>query len=547
MYEYQGFHSGGKLKATQLVAMEDGIIEAQKAVREICYEDNAYEPITWDGKMEGREYFDFSAATEEEPGTVYVVKISDVILTSEDFVGSTFYWSDGESEHVEEDWVMPPEMSMAYGIYGIDGVYSIFDTTKASIATGVTFPSTGLYIRYRPSEGYYFTKLSKTIIKKIDEKFLPELASGANMEKGTGPSASQQLPDGVAEGFDFTGKNPNAEAIDNTLSAVQPYGATGEFAAAFGGKASAQGRRAFACGTTTIAKGKYSFAAGENTAALGNSSSAEGMQSTSVGYASHAQNALTVAYGDGSHAQNYQTKAVGNYSTALGVDTMAVGIASCAGGRGTVATVDSQMVVGRYNNESNALFAVGNGTDGNHRSTAFEVFEDGSVRVAAAPQHSLDVVRQMDLAASVSRLSRNVADGTANNAIRQKGATSSAAMAAAFNEGKALGEVSFATGSSTASGWLATATGYATVASTAASFSAGQGTQTGKDCQTVVGRYNLGTQGLFEVGCGSAENRFNGLAVHPDGYLIIRRADGQYYNLNLILDALNGWADAAKI
>ena len=30
MYEYQGFHSGEKLKATQLVAMEDGIINAEK-------------------------------------------------------------------------------------------------------------------------------------------------------------------------------------------------------------------------------------------------------------------------------------------------------------------------------------------------------------------------------------------------------------------------------------------------------------------------------------------------------------------------------------
>jgi hypothetical protein len=206
------------------------------------------------------------------------------------------------------------------------------------------------------------------------------------------------------------------------------------------------------------------------------------------------------------------------------------------------------MVTGRYNNESGAMFVVGNGTDENNRSNAFEVYEDGRASVATPPVNDTDVVRLADLN-TLKTDPLNIHNGVSgSNTLQQTGgAAASAESSAAFNQAKATAAVAFATGSSTASGWLSTATGYSTTASHSASFTAGQATQTGMDGQAVVGKYNLGTQGIFEVGCGTEDNRFNGLAVHPDGYLIIRRADGQYYNLNLILDALNGWVESAKI
>jgi hypothetical protein len=400
------------------------------------------------------------------------------------------------------------------------------------------------------------------------EKLAMEGAAGAaNMEKGTKEGATQQLPNGVADGFFFAEynddgtikkhKNENAYASDSYLKDLIdnkgkiPYGATGDFSSSFGGKSAAIGRRAFACGTTTIAKGSYSFAAGENTVALGNSSFAEGMQTTSVGYAAHAQNGLTLAQGDSSHAQNYITKAIGDYSTATGVETVAEGIASFTAGRGTKATIDSQMVIGRYNDNMRALFEVGNGTSNEDRKTAFAIFEDGTVWVSKAPTANNHVVRLGDLSAVINNDISNIGlKKTLNQgaSVSQKQASASADASAAFNQGKATNVLTFAAGTNTeASGYGATAFGVNTVSKNAYGFTTGEGTQTGLDCQTVVGKYNLGTQGLFEVGCGTVNNRFNGLAVHPDGYLIIRNAKGEYYNLNIILDKLGGWVAEAKI
>ena len=213
----------------------------------------------------------------------------------------------------------------------------------------------------------------------LQEDFIKKggtVVSGAkNIEDGEGNGAVQQVADNVADGFDFTGKNPNAEALDNTLSAIQPYGAKGDFAVALGGKSSAQGKRSTAEGTTTIAKGKYSHAEGDNSVTLGDDSHAEGYQTV----AGEKSDGMHIAQ----HAEGIRTQALGWAAHSEGSDTIAKGNNSHAGGSHTIAEWNDQTAIGRYNdNKYGNLFEVGNGyVDENGkevRRNAFEVDENGN-------------------------------------------------------------------------------------------------------------------------------------------------------------------------
>lgn len=247
----------------------------------------------------------------------------------------------------------------------------------------------------------------------------------ANIEDGNGKGSAQQVADGVADGFDFTGKNSNAIQLDSTLAGIIPYGATGDFAVAFGGKSSAQGKRSHAEGTTTIAKGKYSHAEGDNSVALGNDSHAEGYETTSYGVGSHSEGGQTLASGYYSHAEGIRTKtngeashaegcetntsgfashaegartqATGDVSHAEGIDTVASGYASHAGGQNTIATQSAQTAIGRFNEATlNSLFVVGNGSE-TYRQNAFIVHGDGRATVQSPPVNDEDVVRKKEL------------------------------------------------------------------------------------------------------------------------------------------------------
>lgn len=105
-------------------------------------------------------------------------------------------------------------------------------------------------------------------------------------------------------------------------------------------------------------EGKYSVTEGTGGIAAGNYSHSEG-------YASEAT-------GEGAHASGYYTEASGDYSTTHG--------------RRTVADQDNQTAIGKFNttNNTNNLFAVGNGTANDARSDAFTVDSSGNVMAAGA-------------------------------------------------------------------------------------------------------------------------------------------------------------------
>ncbi len=313
----------------------------------------------------------------------------------------------------------------------------------------------------------------------------------ANMEMGSNEGATQQIPDGVADGIDFSGKNTLAITVDPELDGVIPYGATGKYSAAFGGKSAAIGKRSHSEGSTTIAKGAYTHAEGCDSVALGDASHVEGYQTTTsidaefghaegsytgvdgkaahaegsysiaIGDYSHAEGYMTVAEGVGSHAEGYsdnlnfetygsieelaeawalgdgfsraignashvegsnclaigedshaegnRNAAVGNASHAEGFQNMASGNNSHASGYNNTIYYDNQYVCGLYNdNKEEDLFEVGNGyvnEDGAIiHSNAFAVLKDGRARVGKGPVDENDVVTLAYLTRKIKEL-----------------------------------------------------------------------------------------------------------------------------------------------
>jgi hypothetical protein len=505
-----GLAEDAALKGAQADYNENDSTSASYIKNRPFYEDNAYEPITWDGNMEGREYFDFSSAAGEEPGTVYAVKISDTILTSEDFLGSTVYCSDGYSERIEQ--VMPPEVSEEIGAYGIDWLCSVFDTTKISIATGVAFPSTGLYIQHWPSDGSYSLKLSKTVIQKIDKKFIPVIN---NIEEGTGENATQQSPRPDKTNLTndqgqlcFEGDNPFVNAEDDLV----PYGAFGKSSVSLGGRSCAYATHSMATNSKTVALGEESLATGYATIALGGASFSGGSQ--------------TIARAEASTALGHKNDAAAPYTFVHGAQNVAGG------------TYQAVFGVANENNTDN-LFEIGNGKldeNGNviERVNALAVTRDGRVKVQNLDLSAMEVNDLVPMAVLTQGIkmieeNRNIQNGDADGSIQQKYGAANAVGAAAF--------------------------GTHTQANAEASLSCGAHTIADQYAQTVVGKYNNKTSrngSLFVVGGGVSDSeRRNTLEVISDGEIVIYW-EGAYYSLNnmlnLIANAHGGTSffDAAK-
>lgn len=241
-------------------------------------------------------------------------------------------------------------------------------TTDAAIVSAL---ATNGYIQV----GHY--RLAQLETGKVNLEGIPE-----NIEDGSGSGAIQQVADGVADGLDFTARNPNAIELDNSLAGVLPYGATGDFSASFGGKSIAIGKRSMAVGNKTVAKGEESLAAGYQCVTLGSGSFAIGTNTTALGEVSSSFGHSTIAKGEASFAEGFNTIAEGTASHAGGGSTVAKGQYSYAGGYNTLAGYDNQTVIGHFNdNNQENIFEIGNGDDSlgeEGRSNAFEVRKDGS-------------------------------------------------------------------------------------------------------------------------------------------------------------------------
>ena len=136
-------------------------------------------------------------------------------------------------------------------------------------------------------------------------------------------------------------------------------------------------------GSYNIASGVSSHAEGTNVTASGRNTHAEGLDTVASGFDAHAEGTSylddgtlvqTVASGFAAHAEGTGTTASGNDAHSEGFGSLASGNHSHAGGFMTKAQYTAQQAVGKFNdNKAGNLFEVGNGTDNQHRSNAFEV------------------------------------------------------------------------------------------------------------------------------------------------------------------------------
>jgi len=147
---------------------------------------------------------------------------------------------------------------------------------------------------------------------------------------------------------------------------------TGANAWAEGDHTSAIGNHSHSEGSRTIASEDNSHAEGGATRATGEHSHAEGF-STKAGQYGHAEGAGTEASNSASHAEGRDTKASGEASHAEGRLSTASGDYSHASGYGTRATGEGSTAVGKFNDDGDSLFVVGNGSDTFHRKDVFKV------------------------------------------------------------------------------------------------------------------------------------------------------------------------------
>ena len=325
-------------------------------------------------------------------------------------------------------------------------------------------------------------------------------AGAANMEKGTGTSATQQIPraDKVNLYNDqgqlcFEGDNPFAGEEDDLV----PYGALGTSSVSLGGRSCAAATHSMTTNSKTVALGEESLATGYATIAAGGASFSGGSQ--------------TIARAEASTALGHKNDAAAPYTFVHGVQNVAGGMYQAVFG------------VANENNTDN-LFEIGNGKldeSGNvlERVNAFAVTRDGRVKVQNLDISAMEVNDLVPMAVLTQiyeavEAERNIQNGSADGSIQQKYGAANAVGAAAF--------------------------GTHTQANAEASMSCGAHTIANGYAQTVVGKYNkIGRTGsVFVVGGGESEEfRRNALEVLQDGEIIIRWK-GTDYSLNVMLQLI---------
>ena len=362
----------------------------------------------------------------------------------------------------------------------------------------------------RDSKGNLFTGTpvdnEDCVNKKYVDDALAQSGGGStlNIKDSIGSSSLQQIQDKGYTGIAIKTKNPNAYALDSTLTDNEPIGATGDFAASFGGVTSAQGKRSFACGTNTIAKGKYSFASGDNAVALGNESFVSGYNTVAKGSQSFAIGSVTQAIGQNSVSTGSNNISNGGNSFTGGQDcvTSEIALRSFAYGKGLKTTSNDQFVIGMYNvgNKDN-IFEIGYGYSDTNRQNIFYVTKEGFAYIQnSVIMSEADFVKQMS---AYYGLGKGLQGGVQGSNCLASNTTDTAFG----NNTRATAGASMATGVETQANGLH-------------SFAGGNNSIAGYANQFIVGKFNSNKPDTyFEVGNGADDsNRSNAFEVYTDGH-----------------------------
>lgn len=297
--------------------------------------ERAYEPIVWDGSTEGRDSIDISFAMGYPPGTVFVYKISDHVLSKEEISRSKVYATiqghteSGVLENVRDflqdaiwfsEYTVRRKIDGSYEDFAWNYLFSVAISGDFSESFGVIIPSPGLYAMTQTVE--HEVEINANVYHCIDKKLLPSL----NWYDLDAPPDMQadQIELIIKEGWMHLRNRP---AIYN------------------------------GSGSGAIALNNYA----EINEAAGN----------------HA-----LCTGNGS-------KAIGNASSAFGEDSKAYGQCSTAFGIESIANADCQFVIGKLNavdTEGKYTFIIGRGKALNDRRNLHTVSMSGVAWYQGRPQ-----------------------------------------------------------------------------------------------------------------------------------------------------------------
>ena len=174
--------------------------------------------ITWDGNMTGRVSIDLSFMGEDYTN-IYIVHVSDMILTTEQLLGHdiTDRYNNGELGHlnrttkIEESniqSVLPGSIS-----FGNGQVTVVYNAEELNNTLGTSDIVNGIYF-FNNVSNCYIQSLSYSVIHKIDKKYLPDIPT----------RLSELTNDTNYQNLDQVNASIKTFIEDATLSGIKYYG-----------------------------------------------------------------------------------------------------------------------------------------------------------------------------------------------------------------------------------------------------------------------------------------------------------------------------------
>lgn len=495
---------------------------------------------------QGRGLISFGTATFSTGQSVFGDDSNKTTVLGEDGTDTAIEWGikDGESEAERAKRISDRLIGLWHGTVKITGSEELNTSVKqqftAAIGSGAMSGGINTLVNGGASFGHGFKC-------EVDAQF----------GVATGYQASVLANGGFAHGFDIqtnatygvtfgiTNKNNaenafiigrncsnNADAINSFVGGEQ-CNSQARNGFSFGLKCWANGPQTFALGEGIAVGTKNQFSVGQfnnnNSKALFTVGTGTSDTSRSNGFEVHANNNIITGSGctilDG--AKNSFTGGTGSQSQKNNNFTFGTNCYNSADnsvifGEGIVIGKPGKFVVGKYNlNNSDALFAVGTGTNTNSRSNGFEVYETYSV--ANSPLVFAKTIRSAS------------AGNNANNTIVFGTNTNNTATADnSFTGG--IGSQSQAKNAFTF--------GVSSYGAAENSVAIGEGIVVGTKGQFAIGKYNdNNSKALFAVGNGTSSARKNVFEVFSD-YITINGSKFSLENNQIALPTEDFLGDA---
>ena len=184
-----------------------------------AYEQLPLFDIGWDGDLTGRDVVDLTAIGA--PEGYALVKVSDTVLTYDQFVGATVTFSEGTQLVFTEDDIDNTSFPGSLGHKEM-AVVSVHSAEELEAAVGTTIPGNGTYMFYQPDGPYAVRITAPSKVKKIDKKFLPnDVATKDDLDGCATKDEVVLAPESAAVGqtikvkaVDENGKPSEWESVD---------------------------------------------------------------------------------------------------------------------------------------------------------------------------------------------------------------------------------------------------------------------------------------------------------------------------------------------